>query len=211
MSLILYSSYCHSRFSVIFTLTPKHSRVQPLPQYFSARNLGALKGPGIGYLKKTPQCSPVPRRFPFNKNFGLKFRKFHVTNGTVHSGFRDPFQATVCLLIVPAASRIQKSGTGDNNFAKWKGIFGRTDPNEWTGQSEPPSKVVPNIPVGPNRNGSFHLISNQNLRIFGLNGKRLRKIGCNKFMMYEMSHQISCVTLGIEKKNFALKGKQKQV
>ena len=55
VSLIWYSSYCHSRFSVIFTPTPKHSCVQPLPQCFSARNLGPLKGPGIGYLKKTPQ------------------------------------------------------------------------------------------------------------------------------------------------------------
>ena len=131
---------------------------------------------------------PVPRRFPFNKNFGLKIQKFHVPNGMVHSGFTDPFQATRCLLIVPAASRIQKSGTGDNNFVKWKGLFGRTDRNEWTGQSEPPSKVVPNIPVGPNRNTgnrSLHLISNQKLRIFELNGKRPRKIGCNKFMMYE--------------------------
>ena len=182
VSLIWYSSYCHARFSVFFTPTPKHSCVQPLPQYFSARNLGALKGPGIGYLKKTPQCSPVPRRFPFNKNFGLKFRKFHVTNGTVHSGFTDPFQATACLLIVPAASRIQKSGTGDNNFAKWKGLFGRTDPNEWTGQSEPPS--------------------NQNLLMFGLNGKRRRKIGCSKFMMHEMSHQTSCVTVGIERSHW---------
>ena len=39
---------------------------------------------------------------------------------------------------------------------------------------------------GRKRNGSFHLISNQNLRIFGVNGKCLRKIGCNKFMMHEM-------------------------
>ena len=146
--------------------------------------------------------TPVPRRFPFNQNFGLKIQKFHVPNGTVHSGFTDPFQATGCLLIVPAASRIQKSGTGDNNFAKWKGLFGRTDPNEWTGQSEPPSKVVPNIPVGPNRNGSLDLKSNQNLRILGLNGKRLRKIGCNKFMMHEMSHQSSCVTVGIERSHW---------
>ena len=28
-------------------------------------------------------------RFPFNKNFGLKCRKFHVPNGTVHSGCTD--------------------------------------------------------------------------------------------------------------------------
>ena len=129
----LKTSYCYSRFSVIFTPTPKYSCVlQPLPQYFSARNLGALKGPGIDDLKKTPQCSSVPGRFPFNKNFGLKFRKFHVPNGTVHSGFTDPLQGTACLLIVPAASRIQTwSGTGDNNFVKWKGLS--VGPTEMSG------------------------------------------------------------------------------
>ena len=54
-----------------------------------------------------------------------------VVNGTVHSGFTDPFQATACLLIVPAASRIQKSGTGDNNFVKWKGLS--VGPTEMSG------------------------------------------------------------------------------
>ena len=33
-----------------------------------------------------------------------------------------------------------------------------TDRNNQTGQSWPPSKLVPNIPVGPNRNGPFHLM-----------------------------------------------------
>ena len=46
------------------------------------------------------------------------------------------------------------------------------------------------------------LISNQNLRIFGLNGKRPRKIGCNKFMMYEMWHQRSCVTVEVERSHW---------
>ena len=36
----------------------------------------------------------------------------------------------------------------------------------------PPSKGVPNIPVGPNRNGPFHLISSRNFRDFALNRKR---------------------------------------
>ena len=49
----------------------------------------------------------------FNKNF----RKFHVPNETVHSCCTDPIQATVGLVIV-LVSRIQKSGTGDNNFVK---------------------------------------------------------------------------------------------
>ena len=31
--------------------------------------------------------------FPFNRNYGLKFRKLHVPNGTVHSGCKDVTQA----------------------------------------------------------------------------------------------------------------------
>ena len=38
------------------------------------------------------------------------------------------------------------------------GDFGPTDRNDQTGQSGPPSKLVPNIPVGPNRNGPFRLM-----------------------------------------------------
>ena len=53
---------------------------------------------------------------------------------------------------------IQKSGTGDNNFVKSKGNFGPPDRNDQTGRSGPTSKLVPNIPVGPNGNGPFHLI-----------------------------------------------------
>ena len=39
-----------------------------------------------------------------------------------------------------------------------KGHFGRIERNVQTGQSGLPSKVVPNIPFGPNRNGPFHLM-----------------------------------------------------
>ena len=42
-------------------------------------------------------------------------------------------------------------------FVEWK-AFGPTDRNDQTGHSGPPSKLVPNIPVGPNRNGPFHLM-----------------------------------------------------
>ena len=42
-----------------------------------------------------------------------------MSNGTVHSGFTDPPQATARLVIV-LVSRMQKSGTGDNSFVKWK-------------------------------------------------------------------------------------------
>ena len=94
-------------------------------------------------------------RFPFDNNSGLKFRKFYVPNGTVHYGCTDSTQATARLVII-LLSRLQKSGTGNNNFVKWEGTF-RSDRTKWsvTGQSGPPSKLVPSIPVGPNRNGPF--------------------------------------------------------
>ena len=41
-------------------------------------------------------------------------------------------------------------------------------------ETKAPLEVVPNIPVGPNRNGPFHLISYHNFQSFLLNGKRLR-------------------------------------
>ena len=59
--------------------------------------------------------------------------------------------------------RHQPNGTGDNNFVKRLERRKRPDRS---------SKVFPNIPIGPNRNGPFHLISNRNLRNFGLNGNR---------------------------------------
>ena len=43
-------------------------------------------------------------------------------------------------------------GTGGTILSNGKGHFG------WSGQSGLPSKLVPNIPVRPNRNGPFHLM-----------------------------------------------------
>ena len=63
------------------------------------------------------------------------------------------------LLVIVLVSRIQKSGTEDNSFlSNEKRHFGPTNRNDQTGQSGPPSKLVPNIPVGPNRNGPFHFM-----------------------------------------------------
>ena len=41
---------------------------------------------------------------------------------------------------------------GTRIMSNGKGHFGPTVRNDQTGQSGPPSKLVPNIPVGPNRN-----------------------------------------------------------
>ena len=43
-----------------------------------------------------------------------------------------------------------------------KGHFGPIDRNDKTGQSGPPSKLVPNIPVGPKRISPFHLMYQPN-------------------------------------------------
>ena len=92
-------------------------------------------------------------RFSFNKNSGLKFRKFHLPNGTVHSGCTDPTQATARLV-----AEYKRAVLGTTILSNGKGHFGPTDRNDLTSQRGPPSKLVPNIPVGPNRNGPFHLM-----------------------------------------------------
>ena len=73
--------------------------------------------------------------------------------------------------------RIEKSGTGDNNFSNGKGHFGPTDRNDQTGHSGPPSKLVPNIPVGPNRNGPFHLMNQPKFPVFWIEWKSPQELG----------------------------------
>ena len=105
-------------------------------------------------LKIVSPTGPSPvdiinqRRFLFNK----KFRLLQISEisgppkGTVDY---DPIQGTTRLVIVLVSS-IQKSGTRYNNLANGK------EPSR-TDQIGPYLKVVPNIPVGPNRNDPFHL------------------------------------------------------
>ena len=79
-------------------------------------------------------------------------------NGTIHSGCTDLTQATTCYcLVIALVSMTQKSSTGPTVFSTGptvfsneKGHFGPNDRNDRTGQSAPPSKVVPSIPVRPN-------------------------------------------------------------
>ena len=47
---------------------------------------------------------------------------------------------------------------GATILSNGKKHLGPTDRNDQTGQSGPPSKLVPNIPVEPNRSGLFHLM-----------------------------------------------------
>ena len=61
--------------------------------------------------------------------------------------------------LIRAKNRFVKNGTA--NF----------DPNIPTEISGPPPEVIPNNPVGRNRNGPFHLNSDRNSRIFWHNGE----------------------------------------
>ena len=76
-------------------------------------------------------------------------------------------------LVIVLVSRIQKNGTGNNNFSNRKGQVDPANQNDWTGQSTPSSKVVLNIPVGLHQNGLFYFIPSQSFWNFGLlDGKR---------------------------------------
>ena len=150
-----------------------------VPSLQSQKPLWKLTQPNLLLVSKMANCIEMhpetvsqgrelwPRAVSIQQKFRIEFRKLHVPNGTVHSGCTDPTQTTTRFVIV-LVSRIQKSGTGNNNFVKWKGTFNR---NDRTGQSGPPSKVIPNILVRQNRNGPFHLISYRNFQNFRLNRK----------------------------------------
>ena len=60
---------------------------------------------------------------------------------------------------------------GTTILSNGKEHFGPTDRNDQTGQRGPPSKLVPNIPVGPNRNGPFHLMYQPKLPEFWVEWK----------------------------------------
>ena len=105
--------------------------------------------------------------FPFNKKSSLKFQKFHVPSGTVHSGCTDQTQATAHLVIV-LVSRMLKSSTGDNQRELSNGKRYLDSLIKISGL------VIVVIPVGLNQNGAFDLISNRNFQNFGLNGKQPR-------------------------------------
>ena len=98
----------------------------------------------------------------------LKFRKFHVPNGMVHFGCTDLTQATVCLVIVlHLQAGYKRAVLGTTLLSNGNGHFGRP-----TRPLKEDHKMVPNIPVGPNQNGPFHLMYQTKLREFWVEWKR---------------------------------------
>ena len=65
----------------------------------------------------------------------------------------------------------KKAILGTTILSNGRGHFGPTDRNDQTGQSWPPSKLVQNIPVGPNRNGPYHLVYQPKFREFWVERK----------------------------------------
>ena len=102
----------------------------------------AIKGRGVRALCRT--MSGNTRTLQFN---GLKVRTFHVPNGTVHFGCTAPNQ-TISRLVIVLVSRIQKSGTGDNNFYR-SGLF----------QFDVPTKIPGAGLIGRRPQGSLSLYS----------------------------------------------------
>jgi len=57
-------------------------------------------------------------------------------------------------------------------------ISGPTDRNDQNGQRGPPSKLVPNIQVGPNRNDPFHLMNQPKFPELGVEWKAPQAADC---------------------------------
>ena len=111
------------------------------------------------------------RRFPFNKNSDLKLRKFLVPILVAQTRPKPP---RVLLLFLWVGYKTAVLGT--TILSNGKGHSGPTDRNDQTGQSGQRSKLVPNIPVEPNRNGPFHLMYQPKFPEFWVEWKAPKKI-----------------------------------
>ena len=140
--------------------------------------LACEKFPCLGHI--------IAEQVTFERNAGLEGDKRRKTSSRVLAGLASianygRFHSTKIPVLISKVPR-----------AQWNSIFRLHIPDashrafgycsrngarvvlgiDQTSQSGPSSMVVPNIPVGPNRNGPFDLISNRNFRNFGLSGKR---------------------------------------
>ena len=90
-----------------------------------------------------------------------------------------------------------------------------TERNDQTSQSGPPSKVFPNIPVGPKWNGPFHLISNRKFRNFELNEKhpviRLQRRNSNRINLLTTIQYVHLTNKDLLHFNFQGHAKEKRL
>ena len=108
-------------------------------------------------LAKRPQGARSARGagFPFNKNSAFIFgNSTSPMNGTFRLHRPDPSHSAYGYCLQKSCASLLRTTI----LANRRGHFGLTYRNEQIFQSRPPSKLVPNIPVGPNRNHPFHLM-----------------------------------------------------
>ena len=74
------------------------------------------------YNPVKPIILGTPQTLSIQQKFRFEMSEIPRSQWRVHSGCTVPTQATARLVIV-LVSKIQKSGTGNNNFVKWNGTF----------------------------------------------------------------------------------------
>ena len=111
-----------------------------------------------------PGCFPLCQtdRSEINGNIVGKWNDIFRLNRANQQEWLLPLFIPFPNSLIRAKNRFVKNGTAN---------FGRNIPTEISG---PPPEVIPNIPVGRNRNGPFHLISDRNFRNLWHNGKHPR-------------------------------------
>ena len=94
-------------------------------------------------------------------------------------------------LLVLVSRILKRALLGTTILANGKGHFGPTYRNDQTGHCGPPSKLVPNIPVGPNRNGPFHLMNQPKFPEFGVQWKAPKSIMYNGLILTRLAVLVS--------------------
>ena len=80
------------------------------------------------------------------------------------------YKSPVVYILSSVLDGLWRENRGSVNRLKWKGTFW-SDQNDQTSDSGPHSKLIPNISVGPNRNGLFHLLYQPKLPEFWVEWK----------------------------------------
>ena len=103
---------------------------------------------------------------------------FHMPNGKVHSGCTDPTGGHRAFGYCSCKQGYKRAVLGTTILPNGKRDFGPTDRNDQTGQRGPPSKLVPNIPVGQNGNVPYHFMYQPKFPEFLVEWKALSVLPC---------------------------------
>ena len=96
--------------------------------------------------------------FPFNKKFWFEILEISHAQWNDTSCVHRPDPSLRAFGYCSLLIGFKRALLGTTILSNGEGHFRPTGRNDQTGQSGPPSKLVPNIHVGPNQNGPFHLM-----------------------------------------------------